>query len=229
MTIDTPSPLLQAKLDQMKVTVRFPLSLPDRDRYGKDLHWHRQHLRQQRPDFSEEENQAHAFARMIAHCVPLLQQSKNEPLPAPAKIPREPAIPSEPVSHYHVEHHYHGLHWSWLATAFVVIVLLVLSEHLHCQTTVIRGTPKGSTPQNTATVTAVGPNNNGLDVNIVGGGGSGGTASNFGAAFPATGTAIGVKNGPNMVNLFADSSGNLLTNCTVGCAGGSSNAIRCFH
>lgn len=60
-----------------------------------------------------------------------------------------------------------------------------------------------------------------LNVAIVSGGGSGGTASSFGAAFPATGTAIGVKNGSNMVNLTADGSGNLDVNCQSGCAGAS--------
>lgn len=49
----------------------------------------------------------------------------------------------------------------------------------------------------------------GLPVNVVAGGGSGGTSSSFAAAFPATGTAIGVKNGLNMVNLSADGSSNL--------------------
>src|ERR1700752_2948002 len=42
--------------------------------------------------------------------------------------------------------------------------------------------------------------------------GGGGTSSNFGAAFPAAGTAIGVKNGLNMVNLTADGSNNLNVN-----------------
>jgi hypothetical protein len=54
-------------------------------------------------------------------------------------------------------------------------------------------------------------------------GGSGGTASNFAAGFPTSGTAIGVKNGANMVNLTADSSSNLNINCVVGCAGGTFN------
>lgn len=61
-------------------------------------------------------------------------------------------------------------------------------------------------------------NHNCLDVNIASGGGSGGTSSSFGAAFPSTGTAIGVKNGANMVNLAADGSSNLLVNCAVGCS-----------
>lgn len=40
-------------------------------------------------------------------------------------------------------------------------------------------------------------------------GGGGGTSSSFSATFPATGTAIGAKNGANMVNLAADASNNL--------------------
>jgi hypothetical protein len=57
-----------------------------------------------------------------------------------------------------------------------------------------------------------------LKVNIQSGGGTGGTASSFAAAFPASGTAIGVKNGANMVNLAADGSSNLLVNCAAGCS-----------
>jgi hypothetical protein len=44
---------------------------------------------------------------------------------------------------------------------------------------------------------------------LIGGGGSGG-GSTFAAPFPATGTAIGVQSGANMVGLKADGSGNLL-------------------
>lgn len=54
------------------------------------------------------------------------------------------------------------------------------------------------------------------------GGGGGGTSSTFGAAFPATGTAIGMSQGGNMVALNG-LAGNLLVNCNVGCSGGSFN------
>lgn len=54
--------------------------------------------------------------------------------------------------------------------------------------------------------------NGNLKVAIAAGGGSGGTASTFGSAFPATGTAIGVKSGATMTNLGADSAGNLNVN-----------------
>jgi hypothetical protein len=65
-----------------------------------------------------------------------------------------------------------------------------------------------------------------LLVNIKAGSAAGGTSSNFASAFPGSGTAIGVKNGANMVNLNADGSGNLFVNCTVGCQGGTtSNAL----
>lgn len=62
-----------------------------------------------------------------------------------------------------------------------------------------------------------------LKVNIAAGAAVGGTSSNFNAAFPTAGTAIGVKNGTNMVNLNADNSGNLDVNCSVGCSVGSFN------
>lgn len=51
-----------------------------------------------------------------------------------------------------------------------------------------------------------------LQIAQLGGGGGGSSGSTFGAAFPATGTAIGVQNGANMVGLKADGSGNLLVN-----------------
>jgi hypothetical protein len=64
----------------------------------------------------------------------------------------------------------------------------------------------------------------GLRVSIISGGGSGGTASSFAAAFPATGTAIGVKNGANMVNLTADASSNLNVNVAADSLGTLSTA-----
>lgn len=57
---------------------------------------------------------------------------------------------------------------------------------------------------------------------------SGGTASVFAAAFPASGTAMGAKNAGNMVAVNADSSGNLQTDCVIGCAGGSSTPTDAF-
>lgn len=53
------------------------------------------------------------------------------------------------------------------------------------------------------------------------GGGGGGTSSSFAAAFPATGTAIGVKNGANMVNLAADGSSNLLVSVNTALPAGT--------
>lgn len=49
----------------------------------------------------------------------------------------------------------------------------------------------------------------GLDVNIIGGAGSGGTASNFGSAIPTAGTASGQSDGTNMQlpRVFDDDSG----------------------
>jgi hypothetical protein len=47
--------------------------------------------------------------------------------------------------------------------------------------------------------------NGNLLVNIKAGGGSGGTSSSFGSAFPSTGTAIGLTNGTNMVAWSATS------------------------
>lgn len=72
----------------------------------------------------------------------------------------------------------------------------------------------------------IGATSNALDVNIKSGGGSGGTASTFGAAFPATGTAIGAKDsgGTNMAALNLDASGNLKVAVTGAGSGGTSSA-----
>lgn len=105
-----------------------------------------------------------------------------------------------------------------LLVLVIVLLLLLLPGHAHGQTTTVRGAAQGSTTAQTVTATGIDANHTALDVNIAGGGGSGGTASNFGSSFPSTGTAIGVKNGANMVNLTADNSNNLDVNCIVGCS-----------
>ena len=71
--------------------------------------------------------------------------------------------------------------------------------------------PTATTGQQMALQTDV---NGNLKVNVVagGGGGGGGTSSSFGLAFPSAGTAIGAKNGGNMVGLSADALGNLQVN-----------------
>lgn len=55
-----------------------------------------------------------------------------------------------------------------------------------------------------------------------GGGGGGGTSSSFGAAFPATGTAVGMSQGGNMV-AFTGTSGNLNVQC-ANCSGSGASA-----
>ncbi len=57
----------------------------------------------------------------------------------------------------------------------------------------------------------------GLDVNVIGGGGTGGTASNFAAGFPAVGTAIGlVSPTGQMQGARVDASSNIYVNVAVG-------------
>lgn len=56
-----------------------------------------------------------------------------------------------------------------------------------------------------------------------GGGGGGGTASTFGAAFPATGTAVGMSQGGNMV-AFTGTSNNLNVQC-ANCSGSGVSAV----
>jgi hypothetical protein len=57
----------------------------------------------------------------------------------------------------------------------------------------------------------IGPTDIIIPVNVVAGGGAGGTSSNFGSAFPGTGTAVGAKDsgGVNMQPLNLDAGGNL--------------------
>ena len=62
--------------------------------------------------------------------------------------------------------------------------------------------------------------NSTVNVNIVAGAGSGGTASNFGSAFPSAGTAIGVSDtAGNMGHLSVDGSGYLKVNVAAGSGG----------
>lgn len=64
----------------------------------------------------------------------------------------------------------------------------------------------------------------GLPVNIVGGGGAGGTSSNFAATFPTAGTAIGATDGTNMQPLKVDASKNLFVSLNTALPAGT-NAI----
>lgn len=63
----------------------------------------------------------------------------------------------------------------------------------------------------------------GLPVNVVAGGGAGGTSSSFGAAFPATGTAAGFTDGTNMQPGKVDGSGNQLVNLQTAIPAGGNN------
>ena len=60
-----------------------------------------------------------------------------------------------------------------------------------------------------------------LKVNVAAGGGSGGTSSSFGSAFPATGTAVGATDGTDMRALTVDGSGYLKVNVAAGSSGNS--------
>lgn len=56
----------------------------------------------------------------------------------------------------------------------------------------------GVTLKDSAGDSAMDDTNNAVRVNIVAGGGAGGTSSNFGSAFPSAGTAVGFNDGTNM-------------------------------
>lgn len=87
---------------------------------------------------------------------------------------------------------------------------------------------KGSKPAANPTTSSVDANTNALDVYIQGGGGSGGTSSTFGAAFPATGTAVGAKDstGTNMAPLNLDASGQLKVVLPAGASGLTDAELR---
>ena len=63
-----------------------------------------------------------------------------------------------------------------------------------------------------------------LKVNVAVGGGTGGTSSTYGATFPTVGTAIGIKNGGNMIALAGDASGRAFADI-LGSAGGVMDAV----
>jgi hypothetical protein len=84
------------------------------------------------------------------------------------------------------------------------------------QKSIVRGGAKGSTAAADVTSTASGSNHQPIDVviydtsgnAITSFGGSGGTSSSFGSAFPSTGTAVGASDGTNMQGLQVESSSN---------------------
>jgi hypothetical protein len=115
----------------------------------------------------------------------------------------------------------------WVELGIVALLvftcLFLATRRAHGQNVTVRGVAKGTTVANTATVTANDANHNGMDVNVLNAG-SGGTASSFGAAFPATGTAAGFSDGVNMLPATLDASGFLKINCAAGCVAGGSFA-----
>lgn len=60
-----------------------------------------------------------------------------------------------------------------------------------------------------------------VDANIVSGGGTGGTASDFGDPFPTAGTAAGMSDGADMVPLTSTDGTSLDVNCVAGCSSAS--------
>ena len=109
-------------------------------------------------------------------------------------------------------------YWMAVALGLLVLFLLAFAMRANAQdSVVVRGASKGTTTAAPVTATPNGANHTGLDVNVLNAG-SGGTASGFGSAFPATGTAGGFKdtNG-NMAGANLDSGGNLFVDCASGC------------
>src|SRR5262249_51986901 len=110
-------------------------------------------------------------------------------------------------------------HWLLVGLALLVLLLLAFVSRGRAQDSVtIRGAGKGTTTAAPVTATPSGASHTGLDVHVLNAG-SGGTASNFGSAFPTTGTASGFKDvSGNMAGANLDSGGNLFVDCASGCA-----------
>jgi len=128
-----------------------------------------------------------------------------------------PAVPS-PVTAPKLA--WYKIWWNRM-TGVKFFLLLVLASQAFGQ----GSTPTGQVPTK-VDITKVGSTTvnpaTGIPVQIVSGGGSGGTASNFGAAFPLTGTAAGASDGVNMQPLLVDGTGLLKINCLAGCVAGGS-------
>ncbi len=110
------------------------------------------------------------------------------------------------------------------------LLLLLVCGPVWAQTTTVRGAVKGTSTAQPVTATPTDTNHTGLDVNIVGGAGSGGTSTTDNSAF--TGSTTGVTpigalydtTPPTITdgNIGAprmDSNRNLHVNCISGCAG----------
>lgn len=94
-----------------------------------------------------------------------------------------------------------------------VALLLSIAAALHAQQVIY--------VRDTSTNLTVSPGdsaNRALRVNVVAGGGAGGTSSTFGAAFPGTGTAAGFTDGTLMQPGKVSGAGNILVECAVGCS-----------
>ncbi len=91
----------------------------------------------------------------------------------------------------------------------LVLLAVLFSPALAC------GQPSGGLPP------VYDPANQALRVNVVVGGGTGGTSSTFGGSFPGPGTAAGFKDsgGTLMQPGNLDASGNIKINCAAGCSG----------
>src|SRR5947209_817299 len=113
-------------------------------------------------------------------------------------------------------------------THVLLLLLLLLVPHLAWAqpgpsgAATIQTDAKGATPTGRPTSSSIDANTQALDVNVRAGGGTGGTSSNFGAAEPGAGTAVGARDTlGNLQPIQLDGSGvgqNLNVNCKAGCA-----------
>ena len=117
-----------------------------------------------------------------------------------------------------------------ISSITVSLLLLCLVGPAWSQTTTVRGAVKGTSTAQPVTATPTDTNHTGLDVNIVGGAGSGGTSATDNSAF--TGSTTGVTpigalydttpptiTDGNVGTPRMDSNRNLHVNCISGCAG----------
>lgn len=109
-----------------------------------------------------------------------------------------------------------------IAVGLALLVLLSLLTHrAHGQQTTIRGTAKGATSANSATVSSTSADHNALDVNVVAGGASGSNAAAgpTGSAVPADASYTGFNLSGNLVG--ASAANPFPTYCVSGCGGAS--------
>lgn len=129
-----------------------------------------------------------------------------------------------------------NLHWGAWGVILFLLLFLFFSHKAHAQnTTVVRGAAKGSTTSVPVTATTIDGNHNAIDVNIAGGGGTGGGPADTAPSASASESDIARQKMSSVIRLWdqtltagsqlitarGDLTNGMWVNCKSGCSGSS--------